>query len=201
MLSRLHAHWASEPYKTLQHAVAVCVALILIFAALVKVGNLPLFARAVASLIEGQSVGGAAPPLSLTIAAVVFAMEISIGIALLLAPSEHRVRCLGAFLFVAFAAVQFRLLGMESGTPCGCFVMLQGAVFLEPFSTPHLAIQTNLVIASGLASIFVPIGGSEPRVEANSKSWEGLSWLAGAFLAVGIILGRYQNMLWGDPNK
>ncbi len=201
MLSRLHAHWASEPYKTFQHAVAVCVALILIFAALVKVGNLPLFARAVASLIEGQSVGGAAPPLSLTIAAVVFAIEISIGIALLLAPSESRVRWLGTFLFVAFAAAQFRLLGMESGTPCGCFGVFQGAAFLEPFSTPHLAIQTNLVIASGLASIFIPLGGREARVEANARSWERLCWLAGAFFAVGLTLGRYQSIIWATPNK
>lgn len=88
MLSRIHAHWASEPYKTFQHAIAACAALLLIFAALVKIGNLPLFARAVVGIVEGRTITAAAPQWALVIAASTFALEISVGIALLLAPSE-----------------------------------------------------------------------------------------------------------------
>lgn len=199
MLSRIHAHWASEPYKTFQHAIAACAALLLIFAALVKVGNLPLFARAVVGIVEGRTITVATPQWALVIAASTFALEISVGIALLLAPSESSVRSLGALLFVAFAGVQFRRLGMDSGTPCGCFGMLQGAVFLKPFSTPLSALSANLGIAGGLASIFFPLGRRHAVVPAKSESLATLCWLVGAFFALGFVLARYQHVLWGGP--
>lgn len=201
MLPRLPAYWASEPYRSVQHAIAVCVALLLLFAALVKVGNLPLFARAVLSFIEGRTYGDAIPIWSLAIAASVFAIEMSVGISLLIAPLKRCLRLIGIFIFVVFAAAQFRLAGMETGSPCGCFGMFQGAMFLKPFSTPPLAAQTNLIIAGTLASLFLPFGGDETKGTTYANSIGALYWMTGAFLAVGFVLGRYQSMLWGDSSR
>jgi hypothetical protein len=46
----------------------------LIFAALVKIGNLPLYARAVVGIVEGRAITAAAPQWALVTAASTFAL-------------------------------------------------------------------------------------------------------------------------------
>ena len=191
MLSQSRLSSLSEVRRTLQRSVSFCCGLLLILAALTKVADLPLFARAMVRLVSGSDSSAQLPLWGLWFSVGVFAVEATVGIALVLRPYCSPGRCLAALVFGTFALIHAARLVPPPTSACGCFGLLQAAVFLRPFASPSSALLTNLFLA---AALLVPLVPFDLRGRSISSMFEEeWAWLYGSLCLVGSLLAHHQH--------